>query len=228
MQVEAHGLPDVEGHGVAEPEGHGVAEPGAHGLPDVEVRGLPDAGKALLEIHLVAHKFEDAVDHVWPDSVYALACADDVNHDLAITLAANDALGEWRKNITEVLKYSPVQWCSHNLHVDKLKNIVSILWHELVAAFNNCPGETAEAVYFSRTVTDASAAMGLNVAVAPRYCWESGKVTTKIKYGVTKRTAEGRYRKPTKAQQERVVASRAEAASRGEAPQVSVANLKID
>ena len=104
---------------------------------------------------------------------------------------------------------------------------MSILWHELVAAFNNCPGETAEAVYFSRTVTDASAAMGLNVAVAPRYCWESGKVTTKIKYGVTKRTAEGRYRKPTKAQQERVVASRAEAASRGEAPQVITPSRQV-
>ena len=89
MQVEAHGLPDVEAHGLPDVE--------AHGLPDVEVPGLPDAGKALLEIHLVAHELEDAVDDVWPDSVYALGCADDVNNDLAITLAANDALGEWRK-----------------------------------------------------------------------------------------------------------------------------------
>ena len=81
-------------------------------------------------------------------------------------------------------------------------------------------------------MTEASAAMGLNVAVAPRYCWESGKVTTKVKYGVTKLLAKGRYRKPTQAQLKRGVASRAAAASRGEAPltgvSVSVANLKID
>ena len=70
--------------------------------------------------------------------------------------------------------------------------------------------------------------MGLNVAVAPRYDWVSGRVTTKIKYGVTKLLAKGRYRKPTQKQLQRVVASRAEAASRGEAPRVSVANLKID
>ena len=84
----------------------------------VEVRGLPDAGKALLEIHLVAHALDDAVDDEWPDSVHDLASGN--NNDLGITLMANDALGEWQKIMTEILKYSPVRWRSHQLYQDQL------------------------------------------------------------------------------------------------------------
>ena len=75
-----------------------------------------------------------------------------------------------------------------------------------------------EAVDIAEAVTQMSSYLGLSVALAPRYLWAEGEMSSQLKYSTTKLKAKGRYSKPTKAQLQRGEARRGLEAAKGILP----------